>query len=146
MIRKLLPLAILEAAGDGKIEGITRFQKLVFLAQREQDGEQPYDFEPKDYGPFSKDLYDDLDLLVTNGFVDRSKEQTELGNEKQVYELTEKGRRAVERARKEDEEFPINVTGAEQVLSEYGDMSLWKLLEYVYETYPSLARNSELSI
>lgn len=146
MITKLLPLAILRAAPDETVEGITRFQKLVFLAQNEHEGATPYDFEPADYGPFSRELYDDLDLLDARGFVDCRVEETKLGNEKQVYELTDKGRRAVERAREEGEGFPIDDDGITETLSEYGDMSLWELLEYVYDEYPSLARNSELSI
>ncbi|MFB6177024.1 MAG: PadR family transcriptional regulator, partial [Halobaculum sp.] len=80
MNSKLLPLGLLAAADEETIEGITRFQKLVFLAQREQSVESLYDFEAADYGPFSKELYDDLDKLVAKDFLSRKKEQTQLRN------------------------------------------------------------------
>jgi len=62
-------------AGDGEpIEGRTRLQKLVFLMQKrlEEAGEDPlqsddYEFIPYDYGPFSKELYDDLDETIARG-------------------------------------------------------------------------------
>jgi uncharacterized protein YwgA len=50
--QSLLPLALLYADGQRKIEGITRFQKLVFLAQEETDIEEKFEFTPDNYGPF----------------------------------------------------------------------------------------------
>lgn len=144
MNSKLLPLGLLAAADGETIEGITRFQKLVFLAQREREGRGAYSFRPRDYGPFSKELYADLDKLVANGFVDREEVTTDFGNTKKVYELTDKGRRAVEEF--ETEEFPVSVDSLEDISSEYGGSNLWDLLEYVYESYPRMTRNSELSL
>jgi uncharacterized protein YwgA len=145
MNSKLLPLGLLAAAEDETIEGITRFQKLVFLAQREELNEQPYEFEAEKYGPFSQRLYDDLDRLVEEGFVDRSREQTQLRNTKQVYELTDKGRHAVVHAPVEQRP---NTTGT--ALREfdrvYNQMNLWSLLEYVYDEYPKMAKNSVLDL
>lgn len=46
---KLLILAILAANDGEEIEGITRMQKLVFLAQKETDLDGGYNFEPHDY-------------------------------------------------------------------------------------------------
>jgi uncharacterized protein YwgA len=144
MNAKLLPLGVLAAADGETIEGITHFQKLVFLAQRERDGGSPYTFRPRDYGPFSKELYADIDKLERTGFVDCKEVTTDLGITKQVYELTEKGERAVDRS--DAGEFPIDASQLEDLLEVYGDMSLWDLLEYVYETYSGTTRNSELSI
>lgn len=144
MNSKLLPLGLLEAAEDDTVEGITRFQKLVFLAQREQPVESLYDFEAADYGPFSKELYDDLDKLVAKGFLAREKEQTQLRNTKQVYELTEKGQRALNNAPESDK--PSTDDGLAEVIREYDSMNLWSLLEYVYDEYPKMAENTELDI
>lgn len=144
MNSKLLPLGLLAAADGETIEGITRFQKLVFLAQKEREGRDAYSFRPRDYGPFSKELYADLDKLVVNGFVDCEEVTTDFGNTKKVYQLTDKGRRAVENS--ETAEFPVGVDKLESVSDEYGGTDLWNLLEYVYESYPRTTRNSELSL
>ncbi|MFC7081199.1 hypothetical protein [Halorussus caseinilyticus] len=76
MNKKLLPLSLLRAADETAIEGITRFQKLVFLAQREELDEELYPFKAGKYGPFSKTLYDDIDRLVEEGFITQSSRET----------------------------------------------------------------------
>lgn len=144
MNEQLLPLAALAVAEDGEVEGITRFQKLVFLAQRERDGAAPYSFRADDYGPFSPELYDDIDRLVAAGLIDEREDETEFGNTAQVYTLTEKGRRAVENS--EGEEFPVSEEELRRLGEEFEDVDLWDLLEYVYTEYPRMARNSELSL
>lgn len=141
---KLLPLGILYATEGEELEGITRFQKLVFLAQRERDGAAPYDFRADNYGPFAPDLYDDIDRLVDAGFVDYHEDETQMGNTKQVYKLKNKGKRAVERSNPED--FPVDTSDLNSLNEEFSDRSLWDVLEYVYTEYPRMARNSELSL
>lgn len=141
---KLLPLGVLYATEDGQLEGITRFQKLVFLAQRERDGEEPYEFRADDYGPFSQELYDDIDRLVDAGFVDYDERETDMGNTVQVYTLTDKGERAVRRS--DDSKFPVPIAELSALGEEFGAVDLWDLLEYVYTSYPRTARNSELSL
>jgi hypothetical protein len=137
-------LAALAVAADGKLEGITRFQKLVFLAQRERDGAEPYEFRADDYGPFSPDLYDDIDRLVAADLIDYDEQATDFGNTKQVYSLTDKGRRAVENSDPDD--FPVSERELTALGNAFDDVDLWDLLEYVYTEYPRMARNSELSL
>lgn len=144
MNNKLLPLAVLHATDDGTLDGITRFQKLVFLAQREREGANPYEFRADNYGPFSPDLYDDIDRLEEADFVESHDEETSMGNIKNVYSLTEKGRKAVENSLEED--FPISADEVESLTDEHEDTDLFDLLEYVYTEYPQMARNSELSL
>lgn len=147
MNKKLLPLAILELANQDSVEGITRFQKLVFLAQREELGEEFYNFNPGSYGPFSKPLYDDIDRLVERGFI---KEHTEPSSrsqneDKQVYTLASKGTSALMRA-EHSGETPFSMSALEDLVSTYNQMDLWELLEYVYGEYPEMAKNSNLHI
>lgn len=144
MNEQLLPLAALAVAEDGELEGITRFQKLVFLAQRERDGAEPYEFRADDYGPFSPDLYDDIDRLVAADLIDYDERTTDIGNTKQVYSLTEKGRRAIDNS--EGNEFPVSEAELAALGDEFEHVDLWDLLEYVYTEYPRMARNSELSL
>lgn len=144
---KLLPLAILDACENEAVEGITRMQKLVFLAQHEVDEveEDQYEFEAYDYGPFSKDLYGDLDALVENEFVDSREETTPGGNNKQVYEITEKGERLLEMYRDAlDEQIPID--SLSELKKEYNRMPLLQMIKRVYDNYPDMAVNSKLDI
>ncbi len=144
MNRQLLPLAALAVTEDGRLEGITRFQKLVFLAQREREGAAPYDFRADSYGPFSQDLYDDIDRLVAAGLIDYDEEETDFGNTKQVYKLTQMGKNAIENS--SDDDFPVSVAELTTLGDEFESVDLWDLLEYVYTEYPRTARNSELSL
>lgn len=146
---RLLPLLLLNAEGGSAVEGITRMQKLVFLVQR-SEGEKDigeYEFIPDDYGPFSKQLYDDLDQLVRNGYVKRKNERTPAGNNKQVYEITDKGRTYLEvldSSGEFEEEAPLDTI--EKIKEEYNDLPLLKLLKNVYNEYPEMAVNSKLDL
>ena len=147
MNKKLLPLAILELADEDTVEGITRFQKLVFLSQREELDEDFYEFVPGSYGPFSKSLYDDIDKLVERGFIDEDKEPSAGSDDgdKQVYSLGSKGRSALMRAENMGN-TPFSMSDLEDLVDEYDDMGLWELLEYVYAEFPEMAENSNLHI
>lgn len=147
MEKQLLPLALLHADEEQSVDGITRLQKLIFLAQEESEEiSEKYDFEAGKYGPYSRPLYDDVDRLVEDGFILESIEINPFGDEKQVYELTDKGKRAVQNADLEFDEFGDIESEMEEIKETYNDEGFWDLLEYVYETYPEMAVNSELNI
>lgn len=144
---KLLPLAVLRADGQQQVEGITRMQKLVFLAEREliDLGENEfYDFEPYDYGPFSKELYADLESLVEDGYVDEQEVRTPGGKTKQVYNLTEKGNALFNHLREDDGNLPIG--SVENLKKEHNGTPLLQLIKHVYMKYPDMAINSKLDI
>ena len=147
MNKKLLPLAILELADSDSVDGITRFQKLVFLAQREELDDELYEFVAGSYGPYSKPLYDDIDRLAAHDFISEDTEPSaRSGNEdKQVYSLAPKGRHAIEQAEQRGD-TPFSMSNLEDLVAEYDDKGLWDLLEYVYAEYPKMAENSNLNI
>lgn len=144
MNRALLPLTTARHATDGEIDGITRFQKLVFLAQRECDGASPYGFDADDFGPFSQALYDDLYRLTDASLLDQTDVETEFGNTYTVYAITDKGERAVDKY--DDDAFPVAEADIRCLHERFHDVGLWDLLEYVYTEYPRMARNSDLSL
>lgn len=146
---KLLPLALLALNEEGQIEGITRFQKLVFMAQKEIQNLQTkqYEFDSYDYGPFSKELYDDIDRLARNGYIERSVEQTGNGNEKHIYSITVKGREYIRQileseAGRED----LAVENLRQLKEEYNEMPILQLIRLIYNRYPSYAEDSKLEV
>ncbi|MEW6276632.1 MAG: hypothetical protein AB1556_16175 [Bacillota bacterium] len=69
------------------IHGRTRLMKMVFLFEKELYSKFRYDqvidqndlpdFEPHHYGPFSKEVFDDLEFLINLGFVETSNSNQE---------------------------------------------------------------------
>ena len=145
----------------GRIEGITRLEKLVFLLERETDfyqllTETP-DFTAHNFGPFSSKIYDAVDVLAAAGLVEDSArissstadswEAKELiGNASgdpyatRDFSLTEKGHRYYAAL---IDELP---KPTESMLSEFkqrfGGLPLRRLIRYVYQRYPEFTEKS----
>jgi uncharacterized protein YwgA len=153
---KLLPLAILYAQEQSAVEGITRFQKLVFLAQKERDSLDidEYEFKPDDFGPFSKELYDDIDELVDHGYAICETTRTRSGGKKKIYSLTEKGEQFFKLLLDfEDYESDGSSPSMEELEEEVGELKrkhndtpLLELLKELYLEYPDMAVNSNLDL
>lgn len=177
--RKDAVLLLLYAPGSSgepcePIRGRTRFMKLIFLLQRAYDFPRRagignyYQFEPFRFGPFSKDLYDDISFLENLGYInareigdpsiadlsedqrildewliaDDTGDEIEAAFQEEEFSLTEKGR-----------EFAaglFNSLSLEQkrafieVKQRYGALPLTSLLRFVYRTYPEEASETEL--
>ena len=149
MHRKLLPLALMYANDGEPIEGRTRLQKMVFLMQKEleqrgQSGavETEYDFIPYDYGPFSKELYDDLDAMIDQEFVDDTEEPLRSGKVKYIYEIEGDGEDLVDSEAETWEDADAIMQLAQEIKEDYNDMLLSELIEYVYSEYPDYAERS----
>src|SRR6056297_3449618 len=90
----LVPLIVLYTDNRSSVDGATRFQKLIFLAQEEGGMPEVYDdFRPDRYGPFSKSLHRDLDIFREAGLIERNAVTNEYGQGKYVYSLTTKGQK-----------------------------------------------------
>jgi uncharacterized protein YwgA len=137
-------------ANDGEpIEGRTRLQKMVFLMQQEleQRGQSgavgtEYDFIPYDYGPFSKELYDDLDAMIDQEFVDDTEEPLRSGKVKYIYEIEDDGEDLVDSEKETWEDADAIMQLAQEIKEDYNDMLLSELIEYVYSEYPDYAERS----
>jgi len=108
--------------------------KLLFLVRRETavgDAIPFYDFVPYQYGPFSFVLYNDLRRLGKAGLVRETKDTVELAPESESQEAFLALKKTVRDA----------VTG---ILSQYGELSSEKVMEYVYDRYPWFASRSKL--
>lgn len=145
---KFLPLALLYVNGGRQIDGITRLQKLVFLAQQEQLGgdEAWYDFDPYKYGPYSEDLTHALELFEDRGYVKKNVETTRNGNEKYTYSLTDEGRKIVKQGLLDESENSQLFDAAKEVKDAHNREPIERVLRYVYNKYPSFAEKSELDI
>lgn len=136
--REFWPLMALACAPDGVLSPI-QVQKALFLVM-ERAGRHIgdiYEFEPHNYGPFSVDIYRDIDSLMDKGWVTSVPNQFHTWNS---YGVTEDGRKEAEKAR--DELEP-------KVAKFLGDVVTWvvkqdfpDLLRAIYDEYPAYAANS----
>ncbi|MFB6188139.1 MAG: hypothetical protein ABEI86_14915, partial [Halobacteriaceae archaeon] len=81
----LVTIALLYTEGTASIDGATRMQKLVFLAQKESEVDEFYEFEAGDYGPFSTALARDLDELLERGIIEVNLVTREVSGIKREY-------------------------------------------------------------
>jgi len=146
-VKKNLPSILVKMASDSQIDGITRFQKLVFILQQGdlinheplKDSAQ-FKYEPHNYGPYSKELHDELDRLDRQGIINKQSIRTPAGNEKQIFELSDDY--DIEDGIIQD--LDIELSRLLRTLDEYEDMPLLELLDIVYEEYPKYAAESNL--
>lgn len=153
--KQFLPLALL-AASDGEVRGKTRLQKLAFLTEQEliEQGIDTHEFVPYDYGPFSKDLMEDVEMLESEGLVKINVRQTFGGDDRYDYRLTKLGRETYEENDPDyDWETVDDVTDgqdrfvcidhfARDVTQDFGEMPLSNLIDHVYTEHPEYAENS----
>jgi uncharacterized protein YwgA len=129
MTRIKFLLALLDAAG--KIKGSTRLQKEIFLAQNEANVRFGYNFEILHYGPYSSQIFSDIEKLEKQNLVKREVSLLTMPDGAEVkrvdYELTREGKRLAA-------SLDINCSKLKEITSKYNDMPLWKLLKYVYES------------
>jgi uncharacterized protein YwgA len=146
---------------EGRIEGITRLEKLLFLLEKETDAtkwlKEEADFRSDNFGPFSAKVYQEIENLTTYGLITDSASLSESDEDTwesehiigepvteryatRDIELTEKGKRYY---RALLEELPPE---AEKVVSElkrrFGAIPLRRLIRYVYQRHPDFTAKS----
>jgi DNA-binding PadR family transcriptional regulator len=132
--RTAIPLAFLYTRSRSSVDGSTRFQKLVFLAQKETDLPEEYEFEPNNFGPFSPGLASDLDRLRAMGLVEKREEPNGVGNTRHVYRLTREGIQVASEFADRDARGVI-FDSAKNVKDEWGDSRIDTIVRYVYRKY-----------
>jgi len=141
----LLPVAFLYTRSRSAIEGATRFQKLVFLAQEESDVPELYSYHADSYGPYSYDLQDDIDALLKEGYIEKNVERNAVGNERHVFSVNQEGIEAVRRLLTQPR-YKGLFEKIQAMKQEYNQKPLDHLLQYVYQNYPEYATESELDL
>lgn len=140
----------------GEVEGVTRLQKLLFLLQEETEFKNVYEnveieFKPYKYGPFSEQVYDELELLISMGAIEETEaeeadylrdENDTRGHSSKRFVLTDRGRtiaKEVNRQLEDDLEDEFA-----EIINEHVDMDLEDLLQYVYQQYEEYTTESEI--
>lgn len=156
----LLLLALGAPPFEGELNGITRLQKLLYLSEQETpimgDVVGGFDFVAYNYGPFSKQIHEGVDLLERLGLVRETRvfqptsydemeeyavaaEPAEPEGTERRFHLSEKGTVV---ANILAQKHPRAFAQVAQIKQRYGRMPLRQLLQYVYATYPPSAENS----
>jgi uncharacterized protein YwgA len=145
--KKAFLMSLLDSDDDGTIRGRTRLQKLAFLAQKEfpEPMEEGYSFKPYEYGPFSANILHDLDDLQDEDLVIETKQPLP-GGERYDYELTDEGKEELREYLSDlnEEEWEDIRERAELVVNIFNDVSMKRLLEYVYSNYEEYTTKSVL--
>lgn len=138
MLKMLLYAPSSSKPPNHPISGKTRLQKEVFLAQKalsDKGLRRKYGFMPYHYGPFSRQLYFDINLLKKQGIVEeiiRLLDKTGLHRE---FRLTEQGVAEVKKLLC-DKQFLEIYTIVEKVKKQYDDMQLRDLVDLTHKKFP----------
>jgi uncharacterized protein YwgA len=113
--------------------------KYVFLLQKEgTTGQALYHFVPYKYGPFARELYQDLEALAADGFIT----VTETDEERTEIAIVPSKETMVQRAVAElPEDLQADIAA---VVEQYGDLAHNDLLATVYQKFPAYATKSRL--
>ncbi len=119
-----------------KIEGKTKFQKMMFLAQKENNLSEEFKFIKYNYGPYSFDLTKSLEALETINLITVEKEEFETDGEfpgkKFIFQLTETGEKFIESEETKHEEDSKII---KNVVEEWNNKPMEDIIKYVYSKY-----------
>jgi hypothetical protein len=152
------------------IGGITRLMKLLFLLKVEGKINDLFKFEPYKMGPFSSDVYPEIDFLKNSPSPDKpflhinEMNENDLLNPEQIKFMEDAGE--LEDAPFSPKEvniiFSLSDIGEkvaaeiwrgislgqqnaiEEIKQKYSGLSLRDLLRYVYKNYPEMTTRSEI--
>jgi len=155
------------------IQGITRLMKLLFLLHKEENLESPFSFQAYKIGPFSSEVYPEMEFLQsfpkpdtplinarTSSMADSSigPEQLKMIDDIAILD-DEDYLIATSDINKEFSLSPLgekvasqlwndldtaNKVAIEKVKRQYGSLTLRSLLRHVYSEYPDMTVNSEI--
>jgi uncharacterized protein YwgA len=123
----------------GKVKGKTRFQKIVFLIQKEAETRRiqasSFGYEIHHYGPYSAELSVTLEKLQSDHLLEEETEMTPSGYIRYVYSITEKGQKLLSDAQKKGLVSPELERIIKKVIEEYGEKQLSDLVSDAYGKY-----------
>jgi hypothetical protein len=133
---------LLAALGASESRGLTpvQVQKAMFLIAMEAKHLAPsgfYSFDKYNYGPFSADIYSDLNSFAAAQLVAVSQPA---GSRVRVYRLTDAGLKAAAAKRATLSEALASYTGA--VVGWVTKLSFPDLVRAIYKKYPEYKENS----
>jgi len=132
-----------DGGSEGLIRGKTKLQKLLFLVQNELKNrgfKAKYAFRPYLYGPYSRELYTDIEWLRMNELIEvRTTFDDDIGLMTD-FAITEKGRRKLSSLM--DSQIYGNIDEIiNSIVSKYGEMDVAQLVEFVHKRFVDYDRS-----
>lgn len=129
-LKKYLVLKLVD--GLREIDGRTKFQKLVFIGQKELGLPEVFKFSGYYYGPYSKDLTETIEALIRMGLLDEEVKERDEYIE-YIYTITEEGKGALKGLEREvKKKLPHSIISQ---LKDFKKMSRGEIIGYVYGKY-----------
>jgi len=147
----------------GRLEGITRLEKLVFIMEKETEvggylTEEP-DFQPHHFGPFSEKIYHAVETLEAAGLLretaklsgspeDSWESANIIGDDDEApyatrdFELTAMGRRYFDALARELPKGAVDAVS--NLKDQFGGVPLKQLIRYVYQRHPKFTERSKI--
>lgn len=137
------------------IRGVTKLQKLLFLIEQETgffeeyEEEVAFDFAPYKMGPFSDEVYSEIEFLLQLSAIESTpmkqsgglnQSHSRLSNKE--FCITSKGEKIASQL--VDVLEPEYEEELQELVEEYNTMDLNELLRYVYTEYPEYTTESEI--
>ena len=132
----LLSGEALGASGPPELDPL-RIQKGMFLLSMRGPARDLYKFRPYDWGPFSAEVYADLDRLTARGYLNQ---RAVLGKTWSAYEVTSRGQEAARSVAAAV--GPVAVKWLKSAREYLTTRSFSQLLREIYAEYPQYAVNS----
>ena len=127
-LNKLILLLLIKLSG--KVNGATRLQKLVFSVQSEGRKNKYLTFNYKfvrwHYGPYCKELTEDINFLFKSGLIT---------NEDNSFELKEKGLNIIQDIDSDTLEIINKEEYLQEILNKYNNLDIVVLLRRIYDDY-----------
>ena len=153
IVRQAYALLMVHANGEEPVRGRTRLQKMMFLLWKSMGGKgmngcAGLGFVPHHYGPYSRQLQDDIEGLIAEGLIEEEKEASPAGQYMYRYRATGAGARMAA-ALVEDpkyKEYGFGGAAYEEIRgikSKVNNMEIRDLLEEVYSKHPEYAQYSK---
>ena len=137
MTRAELVMAALSTS-KGKLFSPVQVQKLFFLIDRElgeRIGGPYFDFQPYNYGPFDKDVYEELTALFSAGMVEEVPERNWISYRLSIFGQ-ERGERVLASLDPAAKDF------FQKASSFVRGLSFTDLVRAIYKAYPDMRANS----
>jgi hypothetical protein len=144
----------------GRLQGVTRLEKLLFLLEYERHVDLALEtgsFEPHNFGPFSSKVYQALDILSAGGLLEDSAALDQVPDDAweannligdterdpyatRNFRLTERGQEYYEALKHELGDQVIR--DLEDFKNRFGALPLRELIRYVYGAHPNMTTKS----
>ena len=156
------------------LSGITRLEKLIFLLERETDFEgigEFFAFEPHNFGPFSKEVYEALEFLdacelieirektysspssdsdelkllseISDSGIPLLREEVAVRVTERQFALTDNGRNVARIMREAvRQRRPDDIQQLDGIVRKYASRPLNHLIRYVYRQHPDMTTKS----